>query len=224
MPPLVRRLRDDRRGLALLEFAFTLPLALTLLLCGLETANLGLSVLRVHQIAATSADNAARVRDSIIEADVNEVLLGGRIVGEKMDFATRGRIVLSDVLPNGNTSGSGASQIVFQKILWQRCTGALNTTESQPKYGKEGKGVTDNTLRSMGAPNRQIAATPGSAMIFAEVTYRYKPVISAKILAPFLGDPVYLRSEASFTVRERTTEELKNPNGAVPSVCTRYDL
>ncbi|MDF2495129.1 pilus assembly protein [Sphingomonas sp.] len=212
--PLLLRLKRDQRGLALIEFALTLPIVLVLLLYGLETANLGLSILRVHQIAATSADNAARVRDSINEADVSEVLMGGKIVGERMDFGTRGRIVLSDVLPNGNTSGSGSSLIVYQKIQWQRCTGALNNTESQPQYGREGKGVSDNSLPSMGASDRQIAATPGSAMIFAEVTYLYKPLVSSTIL----GTPI-LRSEASFTVRERNSETL---TGTKANLCTVY--
>lgn len=208
----LRTLRADRRGLALLEFAFTLPLVLTLLLYGLEIANYGLASLRVHQIAATAADNAARVRDSINEADVNEVLIGGKIVGERMDFASRGRIILSDVMPNGQTGTSAG-----QKILWQRCTGALNTPESQPKYGTEGKGATDGTLQAMGAAGRQIAASANSAMIFAEVTYRYKPVVSSTLL----GTPI-LRSEASFTVRERNAETLKAATGATASVCTSY--
>ncbi len=210
----LRRLGTDTRGLALLEFAFMLPIVLVLLLYGLETANLGLSILRVHQIAATSADNAARVRDSINEADVNEVLTGGKIVGERMDFATRGRIVLSDVMPNGKTGTTAG-----QTILWQRCTGALNRSESQPKYGTQGKGANDNTLQAMGAAGRQIAASAGSALIFAEVTYLYKPIVSSAIL----GTPV-LRSEASFTVRERASETLNAAAGATASTCNRYDL
>jgi hypothetical protein len=210
----LRHLRRDRHGLALLEFAFTLPIVLTLLLSGLELANFGLSILRVHQIAATAADNAARVRDSINEADVNEVLLGGKIIGERMDFANRGRIVLSDVMPNGQ-SGSNAGQ----KILWQRCTGALNTADSQPKYGTQGKGASDDSLQAMGATGRQIAASTGSSMIFAEVTYLYKPVVSSTIL----GTPT-LRSEASFTVRERNSETLNAASGATASVCTAYNL
>lgn len=212
---LLRRLRRETRGLALLEFGFTLPVVLILVLYGIEIANLGVAVLRVHQIAATTADNAARVRDSISELDVNEVLLGGKIVGERMGFANRGRIVMSDVLPNGQT-GTNAGQ----KILWQRCTGALNITESAPKYGTEGKGATDGTLPAMGATGRTIAASANSAMVFVEVTYRYRPVVSAAIM----GTPI-LRSEASFSVRERNSETLKaGPSGTVQSVCSRFDL
>jgi hypothetical protein len=205
----VRRLASSNNGVALTEFAFTLPVILIILLYGIEVANFGLAVLRVHQIAATSADNAARVRDSISEDDVNEVLIGGKTIGETMDFATRGRIVLSDVLSNG-LSGSNAGQ----KILWQRCSGALDVPESQPMYGTEGKGAADNSLPAMGKAGRQIAPSATSAMVFAEVTYRYKPVVSATLF----GTPI-LRSEASFIVRERPSETLTLPPNTTASKC-----
>ncbi|WP_230781658.1 pilus assembly protein [Sphingomonas sp. Leaf37] len=212
MPVILRRLKVEAHGLALTEFAFALPLVLVLLLYGLETANLGLATLRVHQIAATAADNAARVRDSISEDDVNEVLVGGKTVGERIDFAERGRIILSDVLTNGLT-GTNAGQ----KILWQRCAGALNVPQSQPLYGIEGKGATDNSLQAMGKPGRQIAPSPTSAMVFAEVTYRYKPVVSATLL----GTPI-LRSEASFIVRERQSETLTTSPATPISRCSTF--
>ncbi|OWK32986.1 hypothetical protein SPMU_13300 [Sphingomonas mucosissima] len=216
MKPLLvlQRLHRNVRGLALIEFALSLPIVVTLLLFGLETVNLGLAILRVHQIAATSADNAARVRDSINEADVNEVLLGGKLIGESMAFAARGRIILSDVMPNGKTG-----TIAGQTILWQRCTGALNSADSQPHYGREGKGANDSSLQAMGATGRQIVASSGAPMIFAEVTYRYEPLVSETIF----GTPV-LRSEASFSVRERASEALTSVPAVTPSVCTRYDL
>lgn len=209
---VMRRLKTDTSGLALTEFGFALPLVLVILLYGLEVANLGLATLRVHQIAATAADNAARVRDSISEDDINEVLIGGKIVGEKMDFATRGRMILSDVLPNG-LAGTNAGQ----KILWQRCTGALNVPESQPLYGVQGTGVTDNGLQAMGKAGRQIAPSPGSALIFAEVTYLYKPLVSSTLI----GTPI-LRSEASFIVRERPSEVITSSAGTTVSNCSTF--
>jgi Flp pilus assembly protein TadG len=205
-------IRKDRSGIALTEFAFTLPVILILLLYGFEVANLGLATLRVHQIAATTADNAARVRDSISEDDVNEVLFGGKTVGDRIDFANRGRIILSDVLSNGLTGS-----VAGQKILWQRCSGALNIPASQPMYGSEGKGASDNSLQAMGKVGRQIAPSANSAMVFAEVTYRYKPIVSATLL----GTPI-LRSEASFIVRERPAETLSPVTGVAPSTCNVF--
>lgn len=212
MQRLFSRLRGDRRGLALLEFGFTLPIVLVMVTWGIELANYGIAILKVHQIAATVADNAARVRDSIAEGDVNEVIEGGKVVGQGLDFASRGRIVISDVVPNGLT-GTAAGQ----KINWQRCGGALNDPDSQPKYGTTGKGATDNTLPYMGGASKNIAASANSAMMFVEVTYKYKPIVPFS----FIKEQI-LRSEASFTVRERSSETLGT--GTPASVCTRYDL
>ncbi|MCE3544244.1 pilus assembly protein, partial [Escherichia coli] len=54
-------LRSDTRGLALVEFAYALPLLLTLGVGGLETAHFMQASLRLSQIAMTVADNAGRV-------------------------------------------------------------------------------------------------------------------------------------------------------------------
>ena len=74
-------------GLALIEFAFSLPVLLTLGLFGLETANFAMAHLRVSNIAMLTADNAARVRDSIDEADVIELFTGAKMTGASIDFA-----------------------------------------------------------------------------------------------------------------------------------------
>ena len=63
--PVMRRLRRDERGVALIEFAISLPVLLILCMFGLEAANLALTHLRISQIAMLVADNASRVRTSI---------------------------------------------------------------------------------------------------------------------------------------------------------------
>lgn len=224
MTPLVlrsplRRLRRDRSGVAMVEFALAAPLLLVLMTYGIETANMAITILRVHQVAATAADNAARVRDAITENDINEVLLGGAIVGGDKpsqtaanygrDFSDNGRIILSAVAPNGLT-GSNAGQV----IVWQRCTGSLDVADSRPKYGAEGKGKADGSLPYMGASTRRIAASSGSVAVFAEVTYRYQPIFSARVL----GQPI-IRSEAAFTVRERNSEALDTGTAKAVSGC-----
>ncbi|GAA0448919.1 hypothetical protein GCM10009095_15760 [Sphingomonas molluscorum] len=202
----------DVRGVALLEFALSLPLLLTVTLYGVETANLAIAKMRVNQIASTIADNAARVRDNIDERDVNELLLGANLLGGGIDFGARGRVVVSSVSPNG-LSGSQAGQW----IRWQRCTGALNTPESQPRYGREGTGKTTGSLKFIGSSTRSIAASSTTNLILAEVTYRYKPIVSETLFGPMV-----LRSETAFSVRERRTEDIQSATGVTPSVCTVY--
>lgn len=209
---LVRRLRSDVRGLAMIEFAMAAPVLITLGLAGAEVTHMAVAVMRVNQISTAISDNVARVRDSIDESDVNEALLSAKFIGTGLDFNANGRVVVSSVEPNGQT-GTKAGQY----IRWQRCTGALNAPESQPKYGGEGKGQNDGTLPYMGVSSRQIVAGTGSALIFVEVTYRYQPLVSSR----FFGTPI-LRSESVYNVRERNTQVLSAAAGTAASVCTTY--
>ena len=109
-------LRDCRSGVAFLEFAFALPVVLALGLLGLETANYAMANLRVSQIAMLTADNAARVRDSIDEGDIVELFTGAKMSGNNISFAQNGRIILTD-LEQTTTGGK-------QWVRWQRCDGA----------------------------------------------------------------------------------------------------
>ena len=201
----------DTRGLAMIEFAMVTPVLITLGLAGAEVTNMAIAQMRVNQISTSVSDNVARVRNSINEADVNEVLLSASILGGS-DFPANGRVVVSSVESNGKT-GADAGQY----IRWQRCTGALNVAESQPKYGLQDKGKTNNSLQFMGTAPRKIAPAAGSALIFVEVTYKYQPLVSAR----FFGTPV-LRSEAVYNVRERNDQTLGSASGATASVCTTY--
>ncbi|TCP67825.1 hypothetical protein C8J43_103469 [Sphingomonas sp. PP-CE-1G-424] len=209
---LIRRFRSDVRGLALIEFAITAPVLITLGLAGAEVTNMAVAVMRVNQISTAISDNVARVRDSIDEADVNEALLSAKFIGGGINFGPNGRVVVSSVEPNGQ-AGTKAGQY----IRWQRCTGALNVADSQPRYGAEGKGLADASLQYMGAATRQIAPGAGSALIFVEVSYKYQPLVSAR----FFGTPV-LRSESVYNVRERNTQVLGAAPGTTASVCTTY--
>lgn len=190
------RLLDDTSGLALVEFALSLPVLMSMGLGGVELANYALAVERVNQIAMTAADNAARVRDSIDEVNVNEVMTGAKFVGEKINFATRGRIILSSLEQNAGKTG--------QWIRWQRCAGAKNVSSS---YGVEDKGKTDSSLQAMGPPGRQIAAISGTAVMFVEVLYDYQPIVP---MPAFGYNGRTMHFTAAFNVRQRTNQVLYN--------------
>jgi hypothetical protein len=198
-------LRDDR-AVAMLEFAFSMPLVLSLGLGGMELANLALAHLRVSQIAMTTADNAGRVRVAVDEADINEVFIGASTVGESLDFEENGRIVLSSLQDNGRT-GSAHGQM----INWQRCFGDLDV---DPAYGVEGDGRTDGSLQSMGQAGRQIQSLPGTAVMFVEVSYEYQPIVGNAILGP-----TTIRYESAFNVRERDAFGITNTTSLPVNDC-----
>lgn len=198
---IAERLRRDDRGLALIEFAFSLPVLVVLCMAGLECANLALAHLRVSQIAMLVADNAARVRASIDEADVNEIMTGADLSSTSLALKANGRIFLSDLEPNGK-----ASPNTGQYIRWQRCWGDGTFTSS---YGVAGNGQNDASMALGMGPGTtaatKVTASSGTAVMFVEVAYTYQPLITNALF----GNKV-IRYSSAFNVRERTDQAIKN--------------
>ena len=204
----LRTLRRNAAGVAMTEFAFALPIFVMLLLGGLEITNLTMAHMRVSQIAITVADNAGRVRTGIDEADIYEVFSGADTVGQSLDFAANGRLVLSSLEPNGQT-GHGSGQM----INWQRCYGVLAV---DPAYGRQDAGRTNSSLSAgMGPPSKRIRAAQGTAVMFVEVTYRYTPLVFESIL----GESRDMRYESAFNVRERTNQNITNTANLAVKAC-----
>lgn len=189
---LLRRLRRSVSGLAMTEFALSLPLMLTAGLWGVELANYGVTMMRVNQLAIHMADNASRIGDTsmlanrkIYEADIMDLLQGAHIQGGKhLNFFDHGRAIISSlqvdpVDPDGE----------LQYIHWQRCLGEKVWTST---YGD----VDDRLASGMGPAGREVIAFADEAVMFVELAYEYQPLISKK----FVGEPV-IKSVASFTVR-----------------------
>ncbi|QHD66283.1 pilus assembly protein [Sphingobium yanoikuyae] len=193
----LRQLQRDQSGLALIEFAYSLPVLLALTLGGLEVANLAITHMKLSQLAMLVADNASRVRASIDEADINEIFSGAALSANGLNFAANGKIFLSDLESNKLDAPKTG-----QYIRWQRCYGSGNFTST---YGTTDNGKTDASLQAMGPTGNQIAATNGTAVMFVEVAYKYQPLISNSIF----GEKT-IRYTSAFNVRERTDQAMKN--------------
>ena len=206
---LLRELSRSTSGVAMTEFALSLPVLITLLLGGLELSNLALAHMRVNQIAIHVADNASRVRTTMDESDIYEVFAGAELDGRSIGFANNGRVILSSLKDNEQTDAAKRGQT----INWQRCYGALAGVYSQ--YGDQGKGNADNTLATgMGPTGSKLTAEAGTAVMFVEVTYKYQPLIAAT----FMGTPT-LRYETAFNVRERTNQSITNTQNLTQRTC-----
>lgn len=237
----VNRLRQDGSGVAMIEFAFAFPVILLVGLVGIDTANFAIAHLRVSQIAMTTADNAARVRDSIDEHDINEVFIGARLVGAGIDFANRGRVILSDLEPR-TISPTKTGTALNQWIRWQRCFGVKNvassygvprtaggtaiingtetsTTSPSDQLKSVPKIGTADSLTGMGPSGNQVAATEGTAVMFVEVVYDYKPIFWNTLI----GNST-IRYTAAFNVRQRNDQEMKTGGLASTSwsTCNRF--
>ncbi|SFR79013.1 TadE/TadG family type IV pilus assembly protein [Sphingomonas jatrophae] len=224
----LRALAADRSGLALIEWAISLPVLLTLGLGGIEVAHFAIANLRISQIAATTADNAARVRDEIDEIDINELFAGAKFVGRNIDFAANGRIILSDV--EATSDGK-------QWMRWQRCSGALQveSTYGEPMSSTGAKitSFTDSTkaptdygasslkwtATQLGPTGNQIATAQGTATMLVEVVYDYQPLVANR----FLGTR-RMRYTGAFNVRQRVNQTLNRASltATQMSTCGKY--
>ncbi|MCP3731781.1 pilus assembly protein [Sphingomonas sp. MG17] len=187
------RLRRDRSGVALLEFAFSLPLLLLLSLTGAELTNYIITRMRISQIALHLADNAARIGSGsqlqakqITEADINDLLTGAGLQSGELALFTNGRVIISSVEPSTvNTANS--------RIRWQRCRGAKTSHAST--YGT----VANSTnVTGIGPTGRQVAAPASGVTMFVEVYYEYQPLVKTS-LAPTTD----MTEIASMMVRDR---------------------
>lgn len=220
-------LARDRRGLALMEFALGLPLVLAMGLYGVEIANLAMANLRISQIALNLADNASRVgllqsnnSTQLREIDMNDALTAARLQGASWDLTTRGRIIVSSL------EESNGSQIIH----WQRCLGTQKGTDFDSHYGNttptdgtDTSSANDGTVVTggMGPTGDKVTAPPGSGVMFVEINYQYKPVVSELWLP---GGTARLHYIASFVVRDRRIfTQIYNPQPAATRyTCDRY--
>ena len=219
------RLRRDRSGVALLEFAFAMPLVLMMGLYAVECANIALINLRISQIALNLADNASRVgttsglaTQQLREVDMNDVLQAARYQGKSIKLTTYGRVIVSSL---ENPSGT-------QRIHWQRCIGLKSGTDYDSTYGTTTTTAgTDATSGNAGttAPNgmgdtgAMVTAPLGSGVMFVEINYLYQPVVGN-----WLFRSKRIHYIASFIVRDnRDFTQIYNPSpAATRSTCNLY--
>ncbi len=214
---VARALRRDRSGLALIEFAFSLPIFIGLGFYGVEVANLAVTQMKMSQIALNMADNASRIgtlnsnlaAKVINEQQINDVFQAASIQAGAAGLYDDGRTVLSSL--EVNASGG-------QTIMWQRCKGmAIEDSE----YGPQGTGATGTGFAGMGPPGDKISASVGTAVMYVELTYTYEPLFGTMFM-----EPQELRQEAAYTVRDAREIGKEPTNNVVParqSTCNKYD-
>lgn len=209
---LFGRLREQRSGIAMTEFALATPFLMIAGLGGIEVANYSVATMKIGQVAIQIADNASRIGDystlsnrKIYESDIDDLLIGANLhAGSQMALFANGRVIISSL--EFNTSGN------MQYIHWQRCMGAKRVTSS---YGVTG----DQFAVGMGPTGREVYAGTNEAVMFVEVQYDYQPLVGSAVI----GRPT-LSSIASFTVRSsRDLTQIYQTTPASPAMtCDKY--
>lgn len=206
----MKQLLRDRSGLALIEFAFSLPILLVLGLGGFELANYTVTHMRMSQLAISLADNTSRFKEEFVggsprirEYDIDQAFQGAASQARGLDFEKHGRMIISSLETN---SGGG------QWLHWQRCWGEAPYTSS---YGVEGDGATGNGFPGMGPSSKRVRAEAGYAIMFAEVVYDYQPLAFGRLLPD-----VPIRKTAAMYVRDdRDLTRIYASSGITPATC-----
>jgi hypothetical protein len=188
----IAKFRSDTSGLALLEFAFMLPIFLTISLTGAELTNFVITKMRISQIALHLADNSARIgtgsqleAKTITESDINDLLIGAQYQSGELDLFAKGRVILSSVEPVASPNTTNKF-----KIRWQRCKGSKTHASS---YGVAGA----TNLDGMGPVNRMAMPAEDGVAMFVEVYYEYTPLVKTSL------SPGNMTEIASMMVRDR---------------------
>jgi Flp pilus assembly protein TadG len=231
----VASLRQDRSGMALVEFAMGAPIFLALGMSAVEVANFSVTSMRVSQIGMNVADNIARAgiltagsTQQLLESHIEDTFEGARIQGSPIEFQQRGRVIVSSLQRNALNG---------QWIAWQRCYGQKNFTSS---YGVAGVGRTVTTFTGMGPTGDQITApgsgpvpaspaidsTNGTGVIFVELAYDYHPIVdSVASTLQFFGlrlNNQTIRYKQAFIVRN--PRQLGDSTDAAPTATEDYGL
>ncbi len=201
------RIAKSTSAVSAVELGLALPFLMGLTLSGVEVVNLALIHVRLNQLAITVADNASRAKQTQVngapqfrEYDVNQVFRAAALQSEDLQIPTRGRIILSSL--QVNSSGG-------QWIAWQRCWG-LNSWVS--RYGPQGTGATGTAFAGMGFTDTKMTADAGTAIMFVEIAYNYKPFFLGSVLPSKV-----IRKEAALYVRDdRDLTQIYNPSPAQP--------
>ena len=210
LPRTMKRLGLSQRGVAAVEFALIAPVLMTSLVYGGEMAWYMMVNLRVSQVTLQVADNASRIGDTstltnrkIYEGDIHDVMNGANLDGgNTLNLLTNGRVIVSSL--EVNSAGK-------QYIHWQRCKGAKNVASN---HGVQG----DLKPTGIGPAGQEVTAPVGDGVIFVEVIYDYKPLISGALISNKT-----IRSTAAFNVRDSrdlTQIYQTNPAGTVASCAT----
>lgn len=228
---LWRRLARNRRGVAMIEFAFAGPVVLALGLYGAEMGNQALTHMRISQITLALADNASRMGqmganniEQMRDGDMNDVLQAARLQGAPLKLGTYGRVTISSLEYIQQSYDSGR----VQRIHWQRCMGMKRGAGYESSYGTTSATAGSTATSSdagtsapngMGDPGRMVSAPADTGVIFVEVNYQYQPLVSA-----WLAKPFRMHYVASMIVRNnRDFRQIYNPlNSAAPSTCDLF--
>lgn len=171
---LLHRLRRDRRGATVVEFALIAPVMVVIALCGFELGRYALLHLKTFNAASTMADLASR-DETLTTAVVGDLFSAVAEIVRPFDMAADGRLIVTGVSADVDDD---------PRVFWQVEGGGGLAAAS-------GVGAMGGTATLPG----DFAIRAGETIVVAEVFYRYEPVFAGWM------DPFTVRHKAYYRPR-----------------------
>ena len=167
----------NTRGGVMIEFAFAMPMLITLMLGGVELGRYALLHQKLDRTAMTVSDLVARVT-SVTPTDLDTVLNAADLVMAPFEFSNKGVVIISAVRKE-TASGS-------PKVIWQRSgAGSLSVTSEL--------GVTDANAV---IPSSELV-TDIDGIVVGETYYEYTPWFITMIPSTTIRHVAYFRPRLS---------------------------
>lgn len=201
-----RVLRSDRRGVAFLEFALTLPLFLGFVAAGLEFSHLMMTNMRVQRLASMTADMIAQRGASdkqISELQIYDIMFALDVAAKPLDIRNRGRIIISAVLGEDTNNDRVAD---YNRIKWQRYDGGFTAATNII-------GCRQNNDRASLKRNRALVLN--EAFFMTQVSYQYEPLFGESLVTWF-GVPETVTRTAAFRGRGSVFKPVLTTPGYTP--------
>lgn len=205
---------NDRKGVAVVEFAITLPFVVLITMGAAELTNYTTTKMRVSQLALMVADNASRIgtgtvlsNKTISEKQINDLLTGAGLQAGKLNIFANGRIIIRSLQP--------AATSTKYVVKWDRCRGMKSyTATTYPSAGTTERNISGNPFR--------VTPPSNGAVMFVEITYNYQPIIGSKFI-----NISEIKETAAMTVRDNRdytggTSGIYNTEGVTVSNCSTY--
>jgi hypothetical protein len=212
---LARRLRAlarDARGIAMVEFAYTLPIFIGFGLVGLEFTNVVLARQKTERIAATLADLVAANQVPPNERQIGDMFEAVPEIARPFGFADDGNVVITAVIGLEDQAEGG----LRNKVAWQRC---LRSGSHQSAIGRQWNGSIDIIDGpSVDLPGG-LELGQNQMVIVAEVFFPYSPVMGQSLVDGILPDNNVFTETATFRTRGQAIMNVTPVSGVAQHDC-----
>jgi Flp pilus assembly protein TadG len=209
----LRQLRDDIAGLALIEFAYTLPVMLGFGLIGIEYTNVILAHQKTERIASTLSDQIAGNQVPPNERQIGDMFDAVQLIANPFEFGANGGVVVTAVVGIYDDDDDR----MRNKIAWQRCS---NSDAFESDFGTQWTGSNDVADGPNITLPRDIQLAQNQMVIITEVFFPYEEIINEDFVVGMLPASGTFEQTAIFRTRGQALMDITPVQGVAEHSCS----